>query len=77
MLAGRMRDTWVDALARIFGIVIYAAPVFFLGLLAQLLFGHILNWLPTSSEASVIVQATLTPHTNILDHRRDDRRAVG
>jgi peptide/nickel transport system permease protein len=65
MLAGRMRDTWVDASARIFGIVIYAAPVFFLGLLAQLLFGHILNWLPTSSEASVIVQATLTPHTNI------------
>ncbi len=65
MLAGRMRDTWVDASARIFGIVIYAAPVFFLGLLAQLLFGHILNWLPTSSESSVIIQATLIPHTNI------------
>jgi peptide/nickel transport system permease protein len=66
MLAGRMRDTWVDASARLFGIVIYAAPVFFLGLLAQLLFGHILNWLPTSSESSVIIQANLTPHTNIL-----------
>jgi peptide/nickel transport system permease protein len=65
MLAGRMRDTWVDASARLFGIVIYAAPVFFLGLLAQLLFGHILNWLPTSSESSVIIQANLTPHTNI------------
>jgi peptide/nickel transport system permease protein len=66
MLAGRMRDTWVDALARIFGIFIYAVPVFFLGLLAQLLFGHILGWLPTSSEASVIVQAELQPHSNIL-----------
>ncbi len=66
ILAGRMRDTWVDAAARIFGIVIYAAPVFFLGLLAQELFGHVLNWLPTSSEASVIVQADLSPHTNIL-----------
>ena len=66
MLAGRMRDTWVDALARIFGIFIYAVPVFFLGLLAQLLFGHVLNWLPTSSEANVIVQAELQPHTNIL-----------
>jgi peptide/nickel transport system permease protein len=66
MLAGRMRDTWVDAAARIFGIVIYAIPVFFLGLLAQLLFGHVLNWLPTSSQASVLVQADLTPHTNIL-----------
>ena len=66
MLAGRLRDTWFDAAARLFGIVIYAAPVFFLGLLAQLLFGHILNWLPTSSEANVLVQADLTPHTNIL-----------
>ena len=66
MLAGRMRDSWLDTGARVFGIVIYAAPVFFLGLLAQVLFGHILNWLPTSSESSVLVQANLTPHTNIL-----------
>ena len=66
MLAGRLRDTWVDAAARLFGIFIYAIPVFFLGLLAQLLFGHILNWLPTSSQAGVIVQAELQPHTNIL-----------
>ena len=66
MLAGRLRDTWVDALARIFGIFIYAVPVFFLGLLAQELFGHVLGWLPTSSEANVIVQAELQPHTNIL-----------
>ncbi|MGA3220068.1 MAG: ABC transporter permease [Acidimicrobiales bacterium] len=66
MLAGRRRDTWVDALTRIYGIFIYAVPVFFLGLLAQLLFGHILNWLPTSSQANVIVQAELQPHTNIL-----------
>jgi peptide/nickel transport system permease protein len=66
MLAGRLRDTWVDAVTRIYGIFIYAVPVFFLGLLAQLLFGHILNWLPTSSQANVIVQAELPPHTNIL-----------
>ncbi|HYA44182.1 MAG TPA: ABC transporter permease [Acidimicrobiales bacterium] len=66
MLAGRLRDTWVDASARMFGIIIYAAPVFFLGLLAQLLFGNVLGWLPTSSQASVLVQANLQPHTNIL-----------
>jgi len=46
--------------------VIYAAPVFFLGLLAQYVFGHELGWLPTSSEASVLVQANLQTHTNIL-----------
>jgi peptide/nickel transport system permease protein len=66
LLAGRMRDTWVDATSRLFGIVIYAAPVFFLGLLAQELFGRILGWLPTSSQASVLVQLDIKPHTNIL-----------
>lgn len=66
MLAGRLRDTWFDVGSRLFGIVIYAAPVFFIGLLAQELFGRVLGWLPTSSEASVLVQANLQPHTNIL-----------
>jgi peptide/nickel transport system permease protein len=66
LLAGRMRDTWVDATARLFGIVIYAAPVFFLGLLAQELFGHVLGWLPTSSQAGVLAQLDIKPHTNIL-----------
>ena len=31
----------------LFGIVIYATPVFFLGLMAQLFFGSYLGWLPT------------------------------
>jgi peptide/nickel transport system permease protein len=66
LIAGRMRNTWFDAGSRLFGIVIYAAPVFFLGLLAQLLFSHVLGWLPSSSEASVLTQANLQPHTNIL-----------
>ena len=66
MIAGRMRDTWFDAGSRLFGIVIYAAPVFFLGLLAQDLFSNVLGWLPASSEASVLTQANLQPHTNIL-----------
>ena len=52
LLAGRYRDTGLDASLRIFGILTYAAPVFFVGLLAQLLFGSILGWLPTSGEAS-------------------------
>ena len=32
LLAGRYRDTWIDGGGRLFGIVIYAMPVFFLGL---------------------------------------------
>ena len=34
MLAGRYRDTWIDGGSRLFGILIYATPVFFLGLMA-------------------------------------------
>lgn len=65
LLAGRYRDTWIDGGSRLFGIVIYAMPVFFLGLIAQLFFGSYLGWLPTSDRASPIVDATLDTHTNI------------
>jgi peptide/nickel transport system permease protein len=66
LLAGRFRDTWIDGTSRLFGIVIYATPVFFLGLMAQLFFGVYLGWLPTSDRASPITQATLETHTNIF-----------
>jgi peptide/nickel transport system permease protein len=65
LLAGRFRDTWIDGGARVFGIVIYAMPVFFLGLMAKLFFGSYLGWLPTSDRASPITQATIETHTNI------------
>jgi peptide/nickel transport system permease protein len=66
VLAGRFRDRPVDVGGRLFGIVIYATPVFFLGLLAQLFFGSYLGWLPISDRASPITQATLETHTNIF-----------
>jgi peptide/nickel transport system permease protein len=66
LVAGRFRDTLLDVGGRLFGIVIYATPVFFLGLMAQLFFGSYLGWLPTSDRASPIVQATLQTHTNIF-----------
>jgi len=66
LVAGRLRDTFVDVTGRLFGIVVYAMPVFFLGLLAQLFFGSFLNVLPTSDQASPLTQATLQTHTNIF-----------
>ena len=66
LIAGRFRDTPLDVGGRLFGIVIYAMPVFFLGFLAQLFFGSYLGVLPTSDQASPITQATLTTHTNIF-----------
>ncbi len=65
LVAGRYRDTWIDVGGRFFGIIIYAMPVFFLGLLAQLFFGSYLNWLPTSDRASPITDALLETHTNL------------
>ena len=66
LLSGRFRDTPFDVGSRIFGIVTYAAPVFFVGLLFQLLFGLKLGWLPTSGQTSPLVGATMQTHTHVL-----------
>lgn len=65
LVAGRFRDTPVDVGGRMFGIVVYAMPVFYLGFLAQLVFGSWLGILPTSGRASPLTEALLTTHTNL------------
>jgi peptide/nickel transport system permease protein len=69
LLAGRFRDTPMDVGGRMFGIVVYAAPVFFTGFLAQLVFGSELGWLPTSGRASPVTTFELdTPtHFYLID----------
>jgi len=67
LLAGRYRDTAIDGSLRIFGILTYAAPVFFVGLLAQLLFGSILGWLPTTGEADPITFVDEVTHILLID----------
>lgn len=51
-IAGRLRDTPFDVGGRLFGIIIYATPIFWLGLLAQLYFSVNLGWFPTSGRVS-------------------------
>lgn len=51
-VSGRLRDTPFDIGGRLFGIVIYAVPVFWLGLLAQLHFSVNWGWFPTSGRVS-------------------------
>lgn len=51
-LSGRLRDTPLDVGGRLFGIVIYAAPIFWLGILAQLYFSVQLGWFPTGGRVS-------------------------
>jgi peptide/nickel transport system permease protein len=66
LVSGRFRDTPIDVAGRLFGIVVYAAPVFFLGFLAQLLFASKLGWFPTSGRASPITTFELKTPTNIF-----------
>lgn len=56
-VSGRLRDTPFDIGGRLFGIVIYATPLFWLGLLFQLQFSVNWNWFPTGGR----VRAFLAP----------------
>lgn len=66
LAAGRLKDSGFDVSARIFSILTYAAPVFFVGLIAQLVFGRALGWLPTSGQASPLIQASVPSVTNLV-----------
>jgi peptide/nickel transport system permease protein len=58
LVAGRMRDRFPDVGLRIFGILTYAVPVFFLGFLLQAYVAPPLG-LPTSGDASPITKFTI------------------
>ncbi|MGH2953791.1 MAG: ABC transporter permease [Solirubrobacterales bacterium] len=66
LVAGRYRDTALDLGGRLFGIVVYAAPVFFTGFLAQLVFANSLGWFPVSDRADPVTTATLEPITHLF-----------
>ncbi len=66
-IAARYRDRLLDVGLRIFSIVVYAAPVFFLGLLLKLAFSP-LGW-PVAGRSSVeteLVLANVKPKTHIM-----------
>ncbi|WP_299090477.1 ABC transporter permease [uncultured Microbacterium sp.] len=59
LVAAALRDRWPDALLRVSAILFYATPVFFAGLVAKLVFGVWLGWLPVSGRASVRTEIAL------------------
>jgi len=65
LLAGRYRDSAPDVVIRLFGILTYAAPVFFLGFLFQYYLAEPLG-LPTSGNASPITVFEVPTKTHIL-----------
>lgn len=65
LVAGRLRDTIPDVLIRLFAVLTYAAPVFVIGLMAQLYVARPLG-LPTSGDATPITKFIVPERTHIL-----------
>ena len=65
-LAGRYRDTPLDGVIRIFGVVTYAAPVFFIGIMVIAFVVAALPGWPTDDIASVQTKFLIEPRTHIL-----------
>ncbi len=63
--AAHKRKTAPDYLLRIYSVVIYSLPIFWFGLMLQLLFGVRLNWLPISGRIDPVIGTTLHHVTNI------------
>jgi peptide/nickel transport system permease protein len=64
-LAASKRKKFTDYLFRIYAVVIYSLPIFWLGLILQLFFGVKLGWLPISGRIDPVIGTTLTRITNI------------
>ncbi len=67
-IAARHRDRLPDIFLRVSGVLFYAAPVYFVGLMAKLLFGIVLDWLPVSGRADPATElaiANVSPRTHI------------
>jgi peptide/nickel transport system permease protein len=66
LLAGRFRDTTADVGIRVFGILTYATPVFFTGILVQLAVANYGGSWPTGGQSSPITEVEVVPRTHIL-----------
>lgn len=67
--AATHRDSVGDGALRLFGVLAYAAPVFYVGLLLKLIFAVQLDWFPVAGRASTNVELQLqhvSPKTNVL-----------
>lgn len=83
MVAAKHRDRAPDAVLRIFGILAYATPVFFIGLLLKLVFGVLWPVLPVAGRASgqteIVLDGVIAPtRLYLIDALRiGDFAAVG
>jgi peptide/nickel transport system permease protein len=60
------RGKWIDQVVRIIGLVGYSVPIFWLGLMALLVFYARLGWVAGPGRIDVAYEFTLTPVTGLL-----------
>ncbi len=65
--AARKKDRAVDVSARVFAILMYAIPVFWLGLMMQLVFGISLRWFPIAGRISPVTDIKPITGLYLLD----------
>lgn len=65
-LAAAHRKRPTDYALRLYSVVIYSIPIFWLGLMLQLLLGVRLGWFPIAGRIDAVVGTTLDRTTNIL-----------
>jgi peptide/nickel transport system permease protein len=64
-LAASKRKGWSDYLLRIYSVIIYSLPIFWVGLMLQLLFGVKLDWFPISGRIDPVIGTSLHHYTNM------------
>ena len=67
--AAKHRKQPIDYIIRLFSIFIYSIPIFFMGLIFQIIFGVRLDWLPLSGRMDSMLLTTFQTKTNfyVLD----------
>jgi peptide/nickel transport system permease protein len=64
-VAASRRKAAADYSLRVYSVVIYSLPIFWFGLMLQLLFGIQLKLLPVAGRIDPIIRTTLQPVTNL------------
>jgi peptide/nickel transport system permease protein len=65
VLAAMYRDTIVDQVIRVVGLIGYSAPIFWLGLMGLVLFYATLGWVGAPGRIDVVFQYDLEPRTGL------------
>jgi peptide/nickel transport system permease protein len=65
--AGKKRDSGLDFSSRIYGILIYSTPIFWLGMMFQLIFGVKLGWFPTGGRITPFLEPSRITGLYVLD----------